>query len=70
MLTEFIAWIVNRCTKLDYIRCLYSSQEVVQELLNKERKRGKPGYVAKWRDTVMLEKHVKLYAKHNYIQMR
>ena len=44
-LTEFIAWIANRCANLDYIRCMYSSQEVVQELLNKETKRGKPGYV-------------------------
>ena len=39
----------------------------MQELLNKETKRGKPGYVTKWRDTVVLEKRVKIYAKHNYI---
>ena len=39
----------------------------MQELLSKESKRGKPGFVTEWRDTVVLEKHIKLYAKHNYI---
>ena len=67
-LTEFTAWIANRCTNLEYIRCRRdSSQEVVQEILNKESKRGKIGYVTKWRDTVVLKKHVELYAKHNCI---
>ena len=62
-LPEFIKCIAQRCTNPLYVRCLYGDQAVVHEILHEAQGKGERKYHVKWRDTIVLGKHVVMFEK-------
>ena len=65
-LEDFVKWIVLDCNDMNYIVCLYSPQERLQEVLHQEMKKKQKGYVVQWQPTTILCKHVENYKQFDY----
>ena len=63
---EFIKWIAQRCTNPHYVRCLYGDQDIVHEILHEAQGKGERKYHVKWRDTIVLRKHLVMFEKEGY----
>ena len=63
---EFIKWIAQRCTIPHYVRCLYGDQDIVHEILHEAQGSGDRRYHVKWRDTIVLRKHLVMFEKEGY----
>ena len=65
-LPGFIKRIAQRCKSPHYVQCLYGAQDVVHEILHEAQGNDERKHHVKWRDTIVLRKHLAIFEKEGY----